>query len=97
MKLKREQVEKIAKLARLELAAKEKEKFQKELSAILDYVEQLKEVKVDGIQPTHQVTGLENIWREDQVFACDVKTRDEIIDNFPDKKDDLLKVPPVFE
>lgn len=66
MKLTREQVLHVAKLARLGLTEKEIEKFQRELSSILDYVEMLNEVKTDGIEPTSQVTGLANVIRKDE-------------------------------
>jgi aspartyl-tRNA(Asn)/glutamyl-tRNA(Gln) amidotransferase subunit C len=68
MKLTREQVLHVAKLARLGLSEKEVEKFQKELSGILDYVEMLNEVQTDGVEPMSQVTGLENVTRDDSVL-----------------------------
>jgi len=61
------QVRHIAKLARLEISDDEVEKYAKELSAILDYVEKLKEVKTDGVEPTAQVTGQANVLREDAI------------------------------
>lgn len=57
----------IAKLANLPLKAKEKEKFEKQLSEILTYVEKLKDVDTKNIEITSQVTGLENVAREDKV------------------------------
>ena len=67
MKLTKEQVKHVAKLARLGLTDQEVEKFQTELSGILDYVEQLSEVNTDKVLPTAQVTGLSNVMREDEV------------------------------
>lgn len=67
MKLTKQQVEHVAKLARLGLSEKEVEKFQTQLSGILDYVEQLNEVNTEGVEPTAQVTGLLNVTREDKV------------------------------
>lgn len=67
MKLTKEQVQHIAKLARLKLSEAEVEKFQTQLSGILDYVEQLNEVNTDKVEPTAQVTGLINVKREDKV------------------------------
>lgn len=66
MKLTKEQVEHIAKLARLKLSEAEIAKFQTQLSGILDYVEQLNEVGTDNVEPTAQVTGLTNVTREDK-------------------------------
>jgi len=67
VKLTKEQVKHVAKLARLGLTDQEVEKFQTELSGILDYVEQLNEVNTDKVLPTAQVTGLSNVMREDEV------------------------------
>lgn len=68
MKLTKEQVQHVAKLARLGLKEDEISKFQTQLSGILDYVEMLNEVDTDGIEPTAQVTGLKNISRDDTVL-----------------------------
>ncbi len=65
--LTKEQVLHIAKLARLRLADDEAVKMQKELSAILDYIDTLKEVKTEGIAPTAQVTGQTMVTRPDEV------------------------------
>ncbi|HSX46026.1 MAG TPA: Asp-tRNA(Asn)/Glu-tRNA(Gln) amidotransferase subunit GatC [Candidatus Saccharimonadia bacterium] len=66
-KLTREDVLKLARLARLDLSEAEIEEFRTELSSILDYVEQLQGVDVAGLKPTNQVTGLTNVMREDEV------------------------------
>lgn len=60
-----EQVKHIAKLARLGLLDADVEKFAKQLSSIMEYVEKLNEVDVKDVAPTSQVTGLENVMRED--------------------------------
>ena len=65
--LDRKQIEHVAKLAKLELTNAEVEKFQKQLSEVLDYFNILNEVDTDGIEPTSQVTGLENVMREDKM------------------------------
>jgi aspartyl-tRNA(Asn)/glutamyl-tRNA(Gln) amidotransferase subunit C len=67
-KLTREDVLKLARLARLELSDEEIEEFSQELSEILQYVEQLQSVDVDGLKPTNQVTGLTNVTRDDEVI-----------------------------
>jgi aspartyl-tRNA(Asn)/glutamyl-tRNA(Gln) amidotransferase subunit C len=73
-----EQVKHIAKLARLGLQDQDVEKFSGQLSSIMDYVEKLKEVDVKNVEPTSQVTGLENVMRED-------------IESRFSNRDDLLK------
>ncbi len=60
-----EQVLHIAKLARLGLKDEDVAKFSTQLSSIMEYIEKLDEVDVKDVQPTSQVTGLENVMRED--------------------------------
>lgn len=62
-----DQVRRIAKLARLRLTDVELEKFPKELTSILQYIDMLKEVNTEGVEPTAQVTGQTNVFREDEI------------------------------
>lgn len=64
-KLARDDVLKLAKLSRLNLSEEEVDQFTNEIAALLDYVEQLQNVAVDGVAPTYQVTGLKNVMRKD--------------------------------
>ncbi len=57
----------IAKLANLPLTDEEKKKFEKQLEETISYIQNLNEVDATGIEPTSQVTGLENVTREDVV------------------------------
>lgn len=66
-KLNREDVLKLARLARLELSEDEVKQFAQEISAILEYVEQLQQTDTEGLEPTSQVTGLVNVSRPDVV------------------------------
>ena len=66
-KLSADDVRHIAKLCRLRLTDEEVERFSKEISSILDYVEMLQEVDTKGVEPTEQVTGLTNSFREDEI------------------------------
>ena len=90
-KLSKEQVEHIAELARIGISDDEKEKFQKDLGAILDYVDSLAEVDVASIEPTAHITGLENETRPDENGSshADVKA---LIDMVPEAKDGYVKV-----
>ena len=97
MKLTPQEIENIAKLARLELSAKEKEMYAEQLSVVFDYVEMLNEVDTDGVEETCQVTGLEDVVREDEVFGASEETKNKIIDQFPEKVGRLLKVKAVFD
>ncbi|NQU77175.1 Asp-tRNA(Asn)/Glu-tRNA(Gln) amidotransferase subunit GatC [Candidatus Falkowbacteria bacterium] len=90
-------IKNISKLARLELTPAEEKKFSKELSSILDYFEQLKEIKTDNVEPTAQVTGLENITREDKIDKERTKNaHDGILENAPKRDDDHIEVKAVF-
>ncbi|HSX40435.1 MAG TPA: Asp-tRNA(Asn)/Glu-tRNA(Gln) amidotransferase subunit GatC [Candidatus Saccharimonadales bacterium] len=55
----------VAKLANLPLSKEEKDKFEKQLDETLEYVNQLEEIDTKNVEPTSQVTGLENVTRED--------------------------------
>jgi aspartyl-tRNA(Asn)/glutamyl-tRNA(Gln) amidotransferase subunit C len=89
--LTRDDVLKLARLARLDLTDAEIEEFSKELTTILQYVEQLKNVDVEGLQPTSQVTGLKNVVRDDTVQDYGVSPED-LLKNVPHTQDGLIKV-----
>jgi len=67
MNLSQEQIKHIAKLARLDLSEEELKIYGEQLSGVLGYIEQLQEVDTSSTEPTAQVTGLENVLREDSV------------------------------
>lgn len=96
MALSKQDVEHIALLARLGLSEAEKEKFASQLSSILEYVEQLKEVKTDGVSPTAQVTGLENVMRPDVMEGCQLEVMKKLVKLAPDSEDNLVKTKSVF-
>ena len=96
MKLTQEEVEHIARLARLQITDEEKKKYAEQLSAILDYVDKLKEVDVDGVKLTEEADDLKNIYREDEVADADKDVKKGILDNVPEKENNLIKVRGVF-
>lgn len=89
--LTRDDVLKLAQLARLSLTDDEVEEFREELSAILAYVRQLQDVDVAGLQPTTQVSGLTNVMREDilQDYGID---RQDLLKNVPYVEEEMIKV-----
>jgi aspartyl-tRNA(Asn)/glutamyl-tRNA(Gln) amidotransferase subunit C len=89
--LSRDDVLKLARLARLELTDEEVEKYRLELSSILQYVEQIQNTDVTGLEPTSQVTGLTNVMRED-VIADYGLTPDDLLRIAPQTKDRQVKV-----
>jgi aspartyl-tRNA(Asn)/glutamyl-tRNA(Gln) amidotransferase subunit C len=97
MELTSQQIKHIAKLARLELDETELEKFGNQLSGILGYIEMLQEVDTDSIQPTAQVTGLENVFKEDTVLDWNDTERENALDNSPEREGRFVKVKKVFD
>jgi len=97
MKLSTQDVEHIAKLARLSLTPEEIQSYAEELSVIFGYVEMLNDVDTSGIAETCQVTGLHDVIREDVIVECHDDIQQNIKNQFPERVGDLLKVKAVFE
>lgn len=91
-KVSEEEVKHIAELARIELTEEEVNKFTKEISDILGYVEQLKEVDTEGVEPISQVTGKINVFREDVSEDASQEKKDIMAKNYPDSQDGYIKV-----
>jgi aspartyl/glutamyl-tRNA(Asn/Gln) amidotransferase C subunit len=91
------EVEHIAKLSRLNLTEKEKEKFQKELSLILDYIEKLKEVDIKDVKPTSHPFDIENVTRKDLPGEFDEKTPKKLLDLSPFLKGAYVKVKQILK
>lgn len=90
-KLTRDDVLKLAKLARISVSDEEVDSLADELSAILGYVEQLSSVDVSGLEPTNQVTGLTNVMRKDKVVHYGYEPSD-LLKNVPAIQDGHIKV-----
>lgn len=95
MKIDDQMFERLTRLSKIHVRDTEREKLEGQLSSILDFVETLNEVDVEGIEPTTQVTGLQTVLREDQVNAD--YDREEMLETMPDTTaDGHLKVHAVF-
>jgi len=92
--ISKEEVQHIAKLARLELTENEVEKMQKDLSAILDYFNLLK--KAPSPAKILQEQNFGGQARKDEILPRDASLAEKIIAAAPDKKDDYIKVKTVF-
>ena len=92
--ISKDEVKHIAGLARIGLDEKETEEFSRELSAILDWVEDLKKAEVTHIAPVAHITGLENRMREDK--AREFENTEGIMKLFPESKNGYDKVKSVL-
>jgi len=75
------QVDHIAKLANIPVSSQEKEQLAQDFTTTLDAITNLQKIDVRGVEPTHQVTGLENIFREDEVKEEYMFTQDQALAN----------------
>ena len=89
-KIGTDEVERLAKLARIGLSADEASAMSVELGRILAFVEQLQSVDVSRVEPTDQVTGLEDVWREDVVRPS--PDREGLLQGAPAQKDGYILV-----
>ncbi|HEX5798362.1 MAG TPA: Asp-tRNA(Asn)/Glu-tRNA(Gln) amidotransferase subunit GatC [Candidatus Saccharimonadales bacterium] len=87
----REDVLKLARLSKIKLTDEEVDKFVDELSSIVKYVEQIDSADTDGLKPTDQVTGLQNIMRQDKTIGYN-ETTDELLKNAPSKERSYIRV-----
>jgi len=94
--LSKEEIQHIASLARIGLNDKDIEKYQKDLSAVLDYFKQLEEVNTDGIEPIGHITGMQNVFRNDKFEDFGSPGKEAILKNAPEVKDGQVKVKSVL-
>ena len=85
----------IAKLANLPLKKEEIEKYEKQLSSILEYIEKLQKVNTDNVKETSQVTNLENVTRDD--ITTPSLSQEEALSNTNNKQNGLFKVKAILE
>ncbi len=95
MAITRDEVLYIAKLARLEFSDEEVEEFTHQLGRILDYINKLKELDVDHVEPSYHVLELVSVMREDEVKEG--LSQEEALANAPDAKDGFFRVPRIIE
>lgn len=91
----RDDVLHLAQLSSLELSKAEIDGLKNDIGNILGYVEQLNGLNVDNIEPTYQVTDLENVWRDDTIIDYGV-TREDLLRCAPESVDNQVKVPKVL-
>ena len=95
MKLSHQQVEHIARLARLGLSWEERDKFSLQLSDILENFEVLKELNTADVVPATHSIPLQNVFREDEEASS--FPQDEVLANAPRKEENCFKVKAILE
>ena len=95
MPLSRADVEHIALLARLHLSEEEKQRYQEQLSDILDHVGKLSELDTSGVQPMNSIVVEQSRLRDDEAGAG--MSREDLLSNAPAAADDQFRVPPVLD
>lgn len=96
--ISREEVHRLRKLARIEISEEEEGKLQKDLEAILGYIEKLKEVDVSGVAEMTHAAETENVFRNDQIGENGESGKNALItDQFPEEEAGYLRVKGVFE
>jgi len=94
--LTKDQVQHIAQLARIGLTEKEVERFQKELSAILDFFEELKKAKTTEVKPMAQPGQLKNAFRQDEPRLISEEERKKLLNLAPAQEKNYFKVKAVL-
>jgi aspartyl-tRNA(Asn)/glutamyl-tRNA(Gln) amidotransferase subunit C len=95
MSLSLDEVRKVARLARLELAEGDLPRMQQQLSAILDYVAQLGRLDTEGVEPLAHPLPVQNVFRDDEPRPS--LPIDEALRNAPNRVGDYFGVPAVFD
>jgi aspartyl-tRNA(Asn)/glutamyl-tRNA(Gln) amidotransferase subunit C len=93
--ISRDDVLHLAQLSNLQLSDDEITALQTDLGSILGYVAQLSELDTSGVEPTYQVTDLENIWRQDEIQPHEAG-REQLLALAPQQQDHQIKVPKVL-
>jgi aspartyl-tRNA(Asn)/glutamyl-tRNA(Gln) amidotransferase subunit C len=97
MALKKEEIEHLADLARLQIDDEEIEQYGEQMTSILEYVQTLGQLDTDDVEEFAHATSGENAFRADEVKRCENDVREKAIGEFPNREGDLLEVQAVFE
>ncbi|MFC2430946.1 MAG: Asp-tRNA(Asn)/Glu-tRNA(Gln) amidotransferase subunit GatC [Candidatus Saccharimonas sp.] len=85
----------LAQLSSLQMSDAEVESLRADIEKIINYINQLDELDTDGVEPTYQVTGLQNVWRDDEIIDSSV-SRQQLLALAAEQSDNCVKVPKVL-
>lgn len=94
--LTKSDVRHVATLASIKLTKREVEKFRKQLSKVISYVEELKKINTSKVEPTSQATGLENVTRKDEIKVDDCLSIEEALSGTEDIHNNYFIVPRII-
>lgn len=95
MPISRADVLHVARLARLALSEEELDRFQAQLSVILEEAAKVERLPTEGVPPTAHAVPQVNVWRDDVVGGC--LTQDEALSTAPEVEQGRFKVPRIIE
>jgi aspartyl-tRNA(Asn)/glutamyl-tRNA(Gln) amidotransferase subunit C len=93
--ISREEVQHVARLARLALSDEELERMREQLDAILAYIDKLRQLDVEGVEPTSHAVPLVNVMREDEIAPS--LSQESALANAPDRAGEFFRVPRIIE
>jgi aspartyl-tRNA(Asn)/glutamyl-tRNA(Gln) amidotransferase subunit C len=88
-------VEHVARLARLELGPEDKERMRRELDRILSYIDKLRALDTEGVEPTSHAVPVTNVMRDDLARPCFPQS--DMLANAPDRSGEFFRVPKIIE
>ena len=94
-KITLKEVEHVARLARLELGAEDKERMRRELDGILSYIDKLRALDTEGVEPTSHAVPVTNVMRDDRTRPS--FSQSDMLANAPDRSGDFFRVPKIIE
>ena len=95
-KISKDLVKHMSDLAKIPINSKEEEEFADGFSKTIDAVDELFDVDVKGVEPTHQVTGLKNVFREDEVDDARMLSQEAALSGTKNKHDGYFVVPQIL-
>ncbi len=94
-KIGMKEVEHVARLARLALSPEEKERMREQLDRILGYIDKLRQLDTEGVEPTSHAVPMVNVLREDELRPC--LPPEAMLANAPDRSGEFFRVPRIIE
>lgn len=85
----------LAQLSSLQMSDAEAELLRVGIEKIINYINKLDKLDTDGVEPTYQVTGLQNVWRDDEIIDSSV-SRQQLLALAAEQSDNCVKVPKVL-